>query len=110
MQKRIAGADYPTDGQLKQALRTLVAAIPEETQGEATSAAAELLYDFIDYNAQPDEDDDEDAGDGMPAAYPAMAYVRDADGELTDAFLVQDEAGWRQLAADQPDGYRLATE
>jgi hypothetical protein len=57
---------------------------------------------------RPDTDDSNESD--VPTTYPAMAYVRDTDGELTDAFLVHGEAEWRRLAAIQPDGYRLTTE
>jgi hypothetical protein len=72
MRQPVAGTDYPTDSQLKEALRTLVAAIPEEKQGETTSEAAELLYGFIDYHAQPDPDDEDDGDedDGDPDSQP----------------------------------------
>lgn len=53
MREPVPGVDYPTDAQLKVALRTLAEAIPEEKHSEATSEAAELLFNFIDYTAQP---------------------------------------------------------
>jgi hypothetical protein len=44
---------YPTDAQLKEALRLLVSAIPEEKHSPEHTDAANLIYEFIEYHAQP---------------------------------------------------------
>lgn len=42
-----------------------------------------------------------------PGRYPAMAYVRDADGELADAGLVVSADGWIGLALSLPAGQEV---
>lgn len=44
---------------------------------------------------------------GAPGRYPAMALVRDADGELADAGLVLDADAWVSLALSLPAGQEV---